>query len=114
MFSGRYATRQGTYEVVTLVCRVVIPKFGWDWGGSGGGNTEHALNKWFCAPNFLEITDVGEASLIFEKISLLPKVYSTNRPNRFKTLKCIATKYLSCFAIHLTVLLCANSMVSAH
>ena len=27
MFSGRYATRQGTYEVVTLVCRVVIPEF---------------------------------------------------------------------------------------
>ena len=29
MFSGCYATRQGTYEVVTLVCRVVIPEFGW-------------------------------------------------------------------------------------
>jgi hypothetical protein len=28
MFSGRYATRQGTYEVVTLVCRVVIPSLG--------------------------------------------------------------------------------------
>ena len=29
MLSGRYTTRQGTYEVVTLVCRVVIPEFGW-------------------------------------------------------------------------------------
>ena len=28
MFSGRYATHQGTYEVVTLVCRVVIPSLG--------------------------------------------------------------------------------------
>jgi hypothetical protein len=34
-------------------------------GGKWGGNTEHALNKWFCAPNFLEIADVGEASLYF-------------------------------------------------
>ena len=25
---GRYATHQGIYEVVTLVCRVVIPEFG--------------------------------------------------------------------------------------
>jgi hypothetical protein len=29
ILSGRYATRQGTYEVVTWVCRVVIPEFGW-------------------------------------------------------------------------------------
>ena len=28
MFSGRYATHQGTFEVVTLVCRVVIPILG--------------------------------------------------------------------------------------
>jgi hypothetical protein len=28
MFSGRYATCQGTYEVVTLVCSVVIPSLG--------------------------------------------------------------------------------------
>ena len=27
--SGRYATRQGTYKLVTLVYIVVIPKFGW-------------------------------------------------------------------------------------
>ncbi len=31
MFLGRYATRQGTYEVVTLVCRVVIPSLGGAW-----------------------------------------------------------------------------------
>jgi hypothetical protein len=28
MFLGRYATRQGMYEVVTLMCRVVIPSLG--------------------------------------------------------------------------------------
>jgi hypothetical protein len=38
MFSGRYATRQGTYEVVTLVCRVVIPSLG--GGGMGEGDQE--------------------------------------------------------------------------
>ncbi len=35
---------------------------------------------------FLEIANVGEAYLIFERISVLPKVCSTNRPNRLKTL----------------------------
>jgi hypothetical protein len=29
ILSGRYATRQGTYEVVTWVFRVVIIEFGW-------------------------------------------------------------------------------------
>jgi hypothetical protein len=39
-----------------------------DWGGKGGGDAERALKKWFCTiPYFLEITDVGEAYLIFEK-----------------------------------------------
>jgi hypothetical protein len=36
-------------------------------------------------PYFLEIADVGVAYLIFEKIIVLPKVYSTNRPHRLKT-----------------------------
>jgi len=45
----------------------------------------------FCAiPYFLEITDVGEAYLIFEIISVLLKVYSTNRPHRLKTQMCFA------------------------
>jgi len=41
-------------------------------------------------PYFLEFTNVGEAYLIFEKISVFPKVFSTNSPNRLKTLKCFA------------------------
>ena len=40
--------------------------------------------KWFgTIPYFLEIADVWEAHLIFEKISVLPKVYWTNMPNRW-------------------------------
>ena len=27
--SDHYVTRQGTYKVVTWVCRVVFPEFGW-------------------------------------------------------------------------------------
>jgi hypothetical protein len=54
------------------------------WGGKGGGNTEGAPKKDF--GYFLEIANVGEAYLIFEKISVLPKVYSKNRPNRLKIL----------------------------
>jgi hypothetical protein len=57
-----------------------------DWK-KRGGNTEGAPKKDFATiPYFLEITNVGEAYLIFEKISVLPKLYSTNRPNRLKTL----------------------------
>ena len=46
----------------------------------------HKKNNFGAIPYFLEITNVGEAYLIFERISVLPKVYSTNRPNRLKTL----------------------------
>ena len=60
-------------------------------GGERGGNTERALKNGFGAiPDFLEIADVGEAYLIFERISVLLKVNSTNRPNRSETLKCFA------------------------
>jgi hypothetical protein len=76
-------------------------------GGEGGGNTERALKNGFGAfPYFLEITDVGEAYLLFEKINVLPKVYSTNRPHRLKTQKCFAKHYIyifrrvKCFAKH--------------
>ncbi len=42
-----------------------------DWGGDGGGNTERALKNGFgVIPYFLEIANVGEAYLIFEKISV--------------------------------------------
>jgi hypothetical protein len=38
-------------------------------GKKGGGNTERALKNGFGAiPYFLEIADVGEAYLIFEKL----------------------------------------------
>jgi len=61
-----------------------------DWGDKGGGNAERALKKGFgTIPYFLEITDVGEA-LFLRKISVLPKVYPTNRPHRLKTQKCFA------------------------
>ena len=49
--------------------------------------TEGATKKDFGSiPYFLEIANVGEAYLIFERISVLPKVFSTNIPNRLKTL----------------------------
>ena len=60
------------------------------WGRHGlekrGGNTEGATKKDFGAiPYFLEITFVGDAHLIFEKIIVLPKVISTNNsPNNWK------------------------------
>ncbi len=60
-------------------------------GKKGGGNAEQTLKKGFGAiPYFLEIANVGEAYLIFEKISVLPKVHSTNRPHRLKTHVCFA------------------------
>jgi hypothetical protein len=63
----------------------------WIGGKGGGGNTERALKNSFGAiPYFLKIADVGEAYLIFQRISVLLKVYSTNRPNRLKTLKCFS------------------------
>ncbi len=46
-------------------------------GGGRGGNTERVLKNGFGAiPYFLEIADVREAYLIFEIISVLPKVCS--------------------------------------
>jgi hypothetical protein len=55
-------------------------------GKKRGGNTEGAPRKDFGAiPYFLEIANVGEAYLIFEKISVLP-MYLTIRLNRLKTL----------------------------
>ena len=60
-------------------------------GKKGGGNTERALKNGFgVIPYFLEIADVGEAYLIFEIISVLPKVHSSNRPHRLKTQMCVA------------------------
>jgi hypothetical protein len=44
--------------------------------------------------NFLEIANVGEAYLIFEKISVLPKVFSTNSPKRLKTLSVFSKHFL--------------------
>jgi len=62
-------------------------------GGKGGGNTERALKNGFgVIPDFLEIANVGEAYLIFVRISVLLKVYSTNRPNRLETFMCFAKK----------------------
>ena len=51
MFSGRYATRQGTYEVVTftLVCRVVIPSLGGKCLPGGGGLVHHATGGINCS-----------------------------------------------------------------
>jgi hypothetical protein len=43
----------------------------------GGGNTFGAITY------FLEIADVGEAYLLFEIISVLPKVYSTQIENTY-------------------------------
>jgi hypothetical protein len=61
----------------------------------GGGNTERAPKHVFCAiPYFLEITDVGEAYLIYEIISVLLKVYSTNRPHRLKTQMFCQSKHI--------------------
>ena len=49
--------------------------------GKRGGNTEGATKKDFSAiPYFLDITYVGETHLIFEKNTVLPKVFSTNCP----------------------------------
>jgi hypothetical protein len=60
-------------------------------GGKRGGNTECALKKLLGAIKyFLEIANVEEACLIFEMISVLPKVYSTNRPHSLKTQMCFA------------------------
>jgi hypothetical protein len=56
--------------------------------------------------------DVGEAYLIFEKISVLPKVFSTNSPNRLKTLPKCFGKTLSVLAEHLSVL--QNTLVFCH
>ncbi len=53
----------------------------------GGAILRKHKNKDFgTIPFFLEIANVGEAYLIFERISVVLKVYSTNRPNRLKTL----------------------------
>ena len=45
-----------------------------DLGGEGGGAMLNANKKsgFGTIPYFLEITNVGEAHLIFEKISVLP------------------------------------------
>ena len=85
-----------------------------DWEKRGGGNTERALKNSFGAISyFLEIAYVGEAYLIFEKISVLPKVYSTNRPNCLKTLKCFAkvTKVL-CKALKCFDILCLSIVIT--
>ena len=53
-------------------------------GKKGGGNTECTLKNCFgTIPYFLEIADVGEAYLLFEIISVLPKVYSTQIENTY-------------------------------
>jgi hypothetical protein len=61
-------------------------------GKKGGGNTERSQKNCFgVIPYFLEIADVGDAYLLFEKISVvLSKAYSTNMPHRLKTQKCFA------------------------
>ena len=47
------------------------------WIGKRGGAILRAHKKDFgTIPYFLEIANVGEAYLIFEKISVLPKVFS--------------------------------------
>jgi len=81
-------------------------------GKKGGGNTEPAPKNGFGAiPYFLEITNVGEAYLIFVKTGVLPKALSTNRLNKLKTLKVFA-KHLSVLPYacqllsHLYILLC--------
>jgi len=95
-----------------------------DWGKKGGGNTEGAKKKYFGAiPYFLEIANVGEAYLICERISVLPKVFSANiSPNRLKTLpvfsKSVFAKHFSkvfqkCFvAKHFCVLPYAYQLIS--
>jgi len=50
----------------------------------------HYKNGFGRIPYFLEITDVGEAYLIFETISVLLEVHFTNRPHRLKTQMCFA------------------------
>jgi len=52
--------------------------------------------------SFLEIANVGEAYLIFEKISVLPKVYHNKQAqqnkNTFESVLAIQTKhFLKCF-----------------
>jgi len=54
----------------------------------------HQKKDFGAIPYFLEITNVGEAYLIFEKISRLPKVFSTNSPNRLKTLSVFSKHFL--------------------
>ncbi len=68
-------------------------------------NTEGTQKKDFGAiPCFLEIANVGEAYLIFEKISVLLKVFSTNSPNRLKTLSVCQNCFESVFCKTLCVL----------
>ena len=65
----------------------------------------HQKKDFGAIPYFLEITNVGEAYLIFEKISRLPKVFSTNSPNRLKTLS-VFFKTLSVLAKHFSKVFC--------
>ena len=41
----------------------------------------HSKKCFGAIPYFLKIADVEEAYLVFEKISVHPKVHSTNRPH---------------------------------
>ena len=80
-----------------------------DWEKRGGGNTECTLKNCFgTIPYFLEIADVGEADLLFEIISVLPKVYSTQIENtnvfwQNTNVFCHQTTLHLCFAIRLTI-----------
>ena len=50
-------------------------------GGKGGTMLNaHWKNSFGAIPYFLKTADVEEAYLVYEKISVIPKVYSTNRP----------------------------------
>ncbi len=96
-------------------CTVLPTMYQEDTGLVKGGEYWTRTKKWF-----LEITDIGEVYLIFEIISVLPKVYSTNRQHRLKTQMCFANqntfvhriKTLLCFAICLTIVITSVHTVS--
>ena len=77
----------------------------------GGNNMwAHKQNCFDEIPFFLDLADDQEAHLISEKTSVLPKVYSTNRPNRHtllsfaKNLLYFANRLLSFLPMYFCIL----------
>jgi hypothetical protein len=115
------------HTYVLFVVRITLAARGLEDTGLGkkGGAIlrVHKKKDFGTIPYFLEIANVGEACLIFEKISVLPKVYSTNRPNRLKTLLKVFWQFKTLlkwllkqntFEIYLLGLFTPNTFVFCH